>query len=83
MNLIEKRIADKTGIRAQFNLIELFSPESFSYPQVYEMLQQQKVDTPIIMVNDTVVQTGGKISERIIREGIENEVAKLQSTNNS
>ena len=81
MNLIEKRIANKTEIRVQFTLIELFSPESFSFPQIYEMLQQQKAETPIIMINGTIVQTGGKLSERIIREGIENEVIKLQHVN--
>ena len=79
MMLIEKRIVDKTNMHPQFTLIELFSPESFSFPQVYELLQQNKAETPIIMVNDTVVQTGGKLSERIIREGIENEMNKMKN----
>lgn len=80
MKMIETRIQEKTEFHIQFNLIELFSQESFLHPHVYELLQKKQAEPPLVFVNNTLVQIGGKLSERLIREGIEQVARKLQTT---
>jgi len=69
--LIFRRLTDRFGSQVLFEFIELFSPEFFKFPDVMTRLQEGSAQVPIIAVNGEIVQSGGKISERAIREGLE------------
>lgn len=69
--VIFRRLADRFGIQVAFEFIELFSPEFFQFPQVMARLQEGSAQVPIIAVDGEIVQSGGKISERAIREVLE------------
>lgn len=66
-----KRLRARFGNRVQAEFIEIFSPESFNYPEILEMIKTEQVTPPIVTVDGGIVQTGGKISERRIRESLE------------
>lgn len=68
---IFRRLADRFGSQAAFEFIELFSQEFFQFPHVMARLQEGSAQTPIIAVDDEIIQCGGKISERTIREALE------------
>lgn len=59
------------GAAVRFETVHLFSPEFFNHPQVMQIVQSGSGKPPIVTVDDQVVQTGGKLSERIIREALE------------
>ncbi|TVR87818.1 MAG: hypothetical protein EA428_12750 [Spirochaetaceae bacterium] len=66
----EHRFAKRYGNRVRFKAAPLFSPEFFQNPAVTEAVQQG-AEAPIITLNGRVIQRGGKLSERIIREELE------------
>lgn len=55
----------------EIKLIEIFSPESFSYTEIIDGIQNEKLQTPVVMIDDEIVQSGGKLSERNLKEEIE------------
>lgn len=71
IDLISKKLKDRLGDVFEMKLIEIFSPESFSYKEILEGIQNEKLQTPVIMINEKIIQSGGKLSERIFREQIE------------
>ncbi len=52
-------------------LLEIFSPESFSYKEIIEGIQNEKLQTPVVIIDDEIVQSGGKLFERNPKEKIE------------
>jgi disulfide oxidoreductase YuzD len=68
--LIE-RLKSRYGNSVQTEFIEIFSPESFDYPEILEMIKTEQATPPIVTVEGEIVQSGGKISERIIRESLD------------
>jgi disulfide oxidoreductase YuzD len=66
-----KRLKARYGNRVQAEFIEIFSPESFNYPEILEMIKTEQATPPIVTVDGDIVQSGGKISERIIRESLD------------
>ncbi|SIQ40885.1 hypothetical protein SAMN05920897_10897 [Alkalispirochaeta americana] len=67
---IEERLRRRTGIKVRFETIYLFSPEFFAHPEVAQLIQSGQ-KPPIIMVNNRIIQAGGKLRERTIREALE------------
>ncbi len=66
----EHRFSKRYGNRVTFTTSHLFSPEFFQNPAVTEAVQQG-AEAPIITLNGQVIQRGGKLSERLIREELE------------
>ena len=79
-DVIFRRLAGRFGSQVAFEFIQLFSPEFFQFPRVLAGLQDGSAQVPIITVDDDVVQSGGKISERSIREVLEARGLTVMST---
>ncbi len=71
VDLISKKLKERLGDIFDMKLIEIFTPESFSYKEILEGIQQEKLQTPVVTLNGKIIQTGGKLSERGIRIEIE------------
>lgn len=71
VDLVSKKLRDRLGDVFEMKLIEMFSPESFSYKEILEGIQNEKLQTPVVMINEKIIQAGGKLSERAIRIEIE------------
>ena len=67
VDLISKKLKERLGDVFDMKLIEIFSPESFSYTEIIEGIQQEKLQAPVVTMNGKIVQSGGKLSERGIR----------------
>jgi hypothetical protein len=75
-SVIGKKLKKRYGGNVETEFIELFSPESFNYPDIMELVQTGDKQPPFITVNNRLVHSGGKISERAIREGIDSIIKK-------
>lgn len=73
VDMIIRKLKERLGDVFYMNLIEMFSPESFSYSKILEGIQNEKLQTPVVMMNKKIIQAGGKLSERGIRLEIEKE----------
>jgi len=71
VDLVSRRLKDRLGDVFDMKLIEIFSTESFSYKEIMEGIQQEKLQTPVVTINGAIFQSGGKLSERGIRVEIE------------
>lgn len=71
VDLVSKKLKDRLGDVFDMKLIEIFSAESFSYKEIIEGIQQEKLQTPVVTLNGKIIQKGGKLSERGIRVEIE------------
>lgn len=71
VDMISKKLKERLGDNFEIKLIEIFSPESFSYKDIIEGIQQEKLQTPVITIDGKIIQSGGKLSERKIREELE------------
>lgn len=71
VDLISKKLKERLGDIFDMKLIEIFTPESFSYKEILDGIQQEKLQTPVVTLNGKIIQTGGKLSERGIRVEIE------------
>lgn len=75
VDLISKKLKERLGDVFDMELIEIFSPESFSYKEILEGIQQEKLQTPVVTINGKIIQSGGKLSENKIRVFIEGELS--------
>jgi disulfide oxidoreductase YuzD len=75
VDLISKKLKERIGDVFDMELIEIFSPESFSYKEIIEGIQQEKLQTPVVTINGKIIQSGGKLSENKIRVFIEGELS--------
>ena len=75
-SMIGKKLQKRYGDHVETEFIELFSPESFHYPDIMELVRKGEHQPPFTTVNDKLVHSGGKISERAIREGIDTIIEK-------
>jgi len=69
-DLIGRRLQAKYGEHVTVEYIELYSPESFKFERVINHHKQGKYP-PIVTVNGKLIQSGGKLSERSIRQELE------------
>ena len=76
VDLVSKKLRDRLGDVFEMKLIEMFSPESFSYKEIMGGIKKEKSQTPIVTINGKIIQSGGKLSERVIRTFIEKELEK-------
>jgi len=79
VGLISKKLKDRLGDVFNIELIEIFSPESFSHKEIIEGIQKEKLQTPVVTVNGKIFQSGGKLSERAIRIEIEKHLKNSHS----
>jgi disulfide oxidoreductase YuzD len=77
IDLIYKKLKIRLGDIFEMKLIKIFSPESFSYKEIMEGIRAEKFSTPIVTINGRIIQSGGKLSEAIIRMEIEKEKERL------
>jgi hypothetical protein len=77
--MIGKKLQKRYGENIETEFIELFSPESFDFPDIMELIQTGQKQPPFITVNDRLVHSGGKISERAIRVGIDTLIENHQT----
>ena len=75
--MISEKLKARSGDVFEMKLIEIFSLESFSYKEIMEGIQAEKLHTPIVTLNGRIIQSGGKLSEPIIRKEIEKEKSIL------
>lgn len=71
VDLVSKKLRNRLGDVFDVELIEIFSPNSFLYKEIMEGIQNEKLQTPVVMLNEKIIQAGGKLSERGIRLEIE------------
>ncbi|MDD5464674.1 MAG: hypothetical protein PHP62_06005 [Candidatus Moranbacteria bacterium] len=76
VDLISKKLKERLGNIFDIKLIEIFSPESFSFKEILEGIQNEKLQTPVITVNGNIIQSGGKLSERNLRMEIKKLMAE-------
>ncbi|MEX2444233.1 MAG: hypothetical protein WD492_11535 [Alkalispirochaeta sp.] len=55
----------------QFETVHLFSPEFFAHPEVTSLVQNGEGTPPIVTLDGRVIQSGGKLRERLIREELQ------------
>lgn len=75
-SMVGMKLQKRYGNHVETEIIELFSPESFHHPEIMELVQKGEHQPPFITVNDKLVHSGGKISERAIRESIDTIIEK-------
>ena len=65
LDTLSVRLRKRYGetIRAEF--VELFTPESFNYSEIIDLIQNGE-NPPFVTVNGKLVQKGGKHFERVI-----------------
>lgn len=76
VDMISKKLKERLGDVFNMKLIEIFSPESFSFKEILEGIQNEKLQTPVITINDKIIQSGGKLSERNLRMEIKKLMAE-------
>lgn len=79
VDMISKKLKDRVGDELDIKLIEIFSPESFFYAEIMEEIQKEKLQTPVVTINGKIIQSGGKLSERVIRMEIEKQIIERES----
>jgi hypothetical protein len=70
VSFLSQRLNEVFGERVQCEFVELFTPESFQYLDVLELLKRDS-QPPFVTVNGRLIQSGGKLSERLIKEELE------------
>lgn len=71
VDMISRKLKIRLGDIFDMKLIEIFSPESFSYEEIMREIQGERLKVPVVTFNGKVIQSGGKLSERNIRSEIE------------
>lgn len=78
IQLIESKIMARYPGQVVFEFVPLFSRAFFEIPRMVQALQDGSAETPVILVNDRIVQSGGKISESKIRIAIEEDLNSVR-----
>lgn len=68
---IASRVRRRSSIDARFETVTLFSKEFFAHPDIVSLVKTGEGRLPIVTVDGTVIQTGGKLNERVIREALQ------------
>lgn len=69
--MIERRLRARYGEAIQTEFIELFSPESFTHPEIMQFVEINAANPPYVTINGQLVSSGGKLSESVIRRELE------------
>lgn len=85
VDLITNKLKNHLGDIFEIKLIEIFSPKSFSYEEIMKGIKEEKFKVPVVTVNEKVILSGGKLSERNIKFEIEKLIkeGKNESRRNS
>jgi hypothetical protein len=73
--LIGRRLQSRFGENIRTVYIELYSPESFKFENIVHLLKEGQTP-PFVTVNGKLIQAGGKLSERIIAQELEQLLVK-------
>ena len=79
VDLVSRKLKERLKDVFEIKLIEIFSPESFSYKEIIEGIQNDKLQTPVVTINGKIIQSGGKLSVRAIRMEIEKQKIERES----
>lgn len=71
VRMIARRLRERYGDAVETEFVEIFSPESFQYPEILSLFEKGDDLPPYVTVNGSLVQSGGKISEGRIRRHVE------------
>jgi len=58
VDLISKKLKERFSDVFDMKLIEIFSPDSFSFKEILEGIQNEKFHTQVIKINDKIIQSG-------------------------
>jgi hypothetical protein len=78
-DLIGRRLQSRYGENVLTVYVELYSPESFKFETIVNLLKEGK-SPPFVTVNGKLIQIGGKLSERSIRQELEQVLEAEKST---
>ena len=67
---IGRRLQSRFGENVLILYIELYSPESFKYENIVNLLKEGQTP-PFVTINGKLIQAGGKLSERNIAQELE------------
>jgi len=73
------RLKPRLDDAVRFETVHLFSKQFFEHPEVMAMVQSGGAAAPIVMLDGELLQSGGKLSERKIREALEAALAAERS----
>jgi|YelNatPaOPRAMG01_1025707.scaffolds.fasta_scaffold64684_2 disulfide oxidoreductase YuzD len=75
-NWLRERLDKRFGWQVRLQYVELFSPESFAFPDVMEAIQQGRHQLPIVLVDGEIVLSGGKLNEGLITRHVRERLQK-------
>ena len=78
---LEARLRQRLKMDVRLEMVPLFSREFFAHPEVMTLVQTGNGEPPIVTLNNRVIQAGGKLRERTIREALEQADSKDTRTN--
>ncbi|HZT69283.1 MAG TPA: DUF1462 family protein [Terriglobia bacterium] len=75
-NWLQERLDRRFGSQVRFQYVELFSPESFAFPDVMEAIQQGTHQLPIVLVDGEIVLSGSRLNEGLITRHVRDQLQK-------
>ncbi len=78
-DMIRRRLRERYADAVQVEFVEVFSAESFQYPDILRLVEEGR-EAPFVTVDGNLVQSGGKLSESVIRHSVD---ARLTTHNES
>ncbi len=73
-NWLQERLDRRFGSQVRFQYVELFSPESFAFPDVMEAIQQGTHQLPIVLVDGEIVLSGSRLNEGLITRHVRDQL---------
>lgn len=75
---MEQRLTKRIQKQIQVKFIEIFSKPFFEYPDIVKGFQNGKFESPLLIHGDDVIQSGGKVSEKNLREYLTQYLKSIQ-----
>lgn len=69
-DMLRRRLREQYGERVELRHVELFSAESFAHEEIMALVRDPSTPPPYITVDGALIQSGGKLSSRAIRESL-------------
>ncbi len=78
-DMVARRLGDRYGDAVHVQFVEIFSPPSFQYQDILDRVGRGE-QAPFVTVNDELIQTGGKLSEPVIRRKLDELLAPQEDS---
>ena len=69
-DFVRRRMQERFSEHVTVQYVELFSPESFAFPEAMQGIQEERYHLPVVLVDGEVVSEGKKLSEGLIARHI-------------